>query len=156
MRGGCSRPRLAFGNFVQPIGFILERVDIFRVGRRRLHIRRMQSWLELVGHLFDHRQLLLLEIRDQRRKRDDVRNLGDGPELGGREFGVHQRGRQHFDGVDPGVRILAQLEIGRHQFNMRAAQMHRVEVEAQPKQKRQAGGDDDAGNDDDRRRGCAP
>ena len=63
---------------------------------------------------------------------------------------VIEIGREHVDGVRAGVRIVAQIEEGRDQFDLRAAQIDRVEVKLQIVEQRQPAERDHRGADDDR------
>ena len=65
-------------------------------------------------------------------------------------FGLAERRRQHLDRVGVGVRIAAEIEIGRDRFRLRVAQIDRIEVEPQPIEQRQAGDHHQRGADDDR------
>ena len=52
------------------------------------------------------------------------------------------RRRDHVDAARAGLRVLADIEVGRDRLDLRAAQVHRVEVELQIVEQRQAGDGD--------------
>ena len=62
---------------------------------------------------------------------------------------LSKRGGKYLDAVGIGVRVLAEIEIGRIDFRAGIAQVDRIEVELQPVEKRQAGDDYQRRADDD-------
>ena len=79
-----------------------------------------------------------------------VPTCGEALSRRGHLVGRLDRGREHVDRIRPGGGIAPQVEIGRDQFDFGTAEIHRVEIEAEEIEQRQAGDGDAERRDDDR------
>ncbi len=138
------------GGFDEPVGTLLERIDVFRVGRRLQRVLRVEGARELLCRVANERQFFLLAIGDKARERHRSRDLRQLRQAAGNGAAIAERGRQYLDGIRIGVGVAAEIKIGRNRFRFWIAQIDRVEVKTEPIEQRQAGDHHDGGAGDDR------
>ena len=113
-------------------------------------VARIERGIERLRRTLDQRQLLLLLVGNECRQRHHARNLRQRPQLGGDLIGRRQRRLQRLDIVGAAVLVLLELKIGRDQFDVAIAQVHRIEIEPQPIKQRRRAENDERGDDEDR------
>ena len=101
--------------------------------------RRIENRVERGRRLGDHGELFGLIGGDEILDRADAVDLRQRLEPAAHLLGRSRRGHQDVDAVAGTRRVAPQVEIGRDRFDLRTAQVHRIEVEPQVVQQRQAG-----------------
>ena len=114
-----------------------QRRDGLRVGGRRFW-RRVQRRGERSGGAADRGELRVLVGRDEAGEGRRAGHLGKRGETRRGFLGRLQIGFQQLDRVRAGLRVLAQFEKRRDRLGLRALQVQRVEIEAQPVEERRA------------------